>query len=262
MPEGHTIHRLARDLRRTLGGAVVEASSPQGRFHDGAQLLHGRPLTRADAWGKHLFLDFADRALHVHLGLIGKFRPVPTTEPERDSIRLRLTGRDQAWDLTGPQDCRLIDPAEREELISRLGPDPLRRGARAGDVATGLARKRIPVAAALLDQSVVAGIGNVYRAEFLFLLGIDPHRPAQQLSAREVDALWELAKVQLRRGVQLNRIVTVSKEDAGRSPGRLARDESLYVYQRDGLPCRRCGTEISIGPIAGRSCWWCPRCQS
>ena len=264
MPEGHTIHRLARDLRRTLGDHPVRARSPQGRFTEGARAIDGLPMATAAAWGKHLFVEFDgldDRQLHVHLGLIGKFRPTALDTPERDTIRLRLEGADTAWDLTGPQDCRLIDPAERDVIVDRLGPDPLRRGKGFARFAEALERRRIAIGAALLDQSVVAGIGNVYRAEFLFLIGVDPHRAANSLTSTEVELLWSTAGEQLRQGVRLNRIVTVTRADAGASAGRLQRDDALYVYKRDGLPCRRCGTEVAIGEIAGRSCWWCSRCQ-
>lgn len=261
MPEGHTIHRLARDLGKSFAAGPVWATSPQGRFREGAQRLDGAELQRARAFGKHLFLEFEPAMLHIHLGLIGKFRPAPITEAPRDSIRLRLRNDDGVWDLTGPQDCRLIGRAEQDEITDRLGPDPLRRGARPDRFVEALARRRTPVAAALLDQAVVAGIGNVYRAEFLFIEGIDPHQPAASLSSEQALALWDLSREQLRQGVRLNRIVTVDKNDSGTSAGRLAREDALYVYKREGLPCRRCATEISIGDVGGRSCWWCSSCQ-
>ena len=261
MPEGHTIHRLARDLGRTFADGPVSATSPQGRFSAGAEAINGTALERSSAHGKHLFLEFSETLLHIHLGLIGKFRAAEAAAPPRDSIRLRLVADDHTWDLTGPQDCRLIDQAEQAELVDRLGPDPLRRGAKPDRFVEALRRRSAPIGAVLLDQAVIAGIGNVYRAEFLFIEGIDPHVPAASLSDEQSLALWNLAKEQLRLGVRLNRIVTVAKSDSGRAPSRLVRDESLYVYKREGLPCRRCETEIAIGQVGGRSCWWCHRCQ-
>ena len=260
MPEGHTIHRLARELRRAFAGNPVRASSPQGRFADGAAMIDGSTLVAAHAHGKHLVVEFETELLHVHLGLIGKFRPA-LGEPPRDTIRLRLERLDAVFDLTGPQDCRLIDPAEYAAITDRLGPDPLRRGARRTDFVDALTRRRAPVAAVLLDQAVIAGIGNVYRAELLFLLGIDPRRPANLVDKQSADELWNLTVKQLRLGVRLDRIVTVSEADSGRSPGRLAREDALYVYKRQDLPCRRCGTPISVGEVGGRSCWWCSSCQ-
>ncbi len=262
MPEGHTIHRLARDLASTLGIDPLQVTSPQGRFADGAADLDGRSLVRADAWGKHLFLDFDGPRLHVHLGLIGKFRRPRGDGPIPDSVRLRIDNGDTAWHLTGPQTCRLVDPGEVSEITDKLGPDPLRRGARPDRFVEALGRRRAPIAAALLDQNIIAGIGNVYRAEFLFIEGIDPVTPAANLRPDQALALWDLAKAQLRQGVRLNRIVTVSADDAGSPPGRLRRADALYVYKREGRPCRRCATEITIGQVGGRSCWWCPSCQS
>jgi len=106
MPEGHTIHRLARDLNKTLRTRPIEASSPQGLFSAGADEIHGRDLARSEAWGKHLFLDFSDGPLlHIHLGLIGKLRPKGPAAPIQGEIRLRLANEYETWDLTGPMIC-------------------------------------------------------------------------------------------------------------------------------------------------------------
>ncbi|MCS5682283.1 MAG: hypothetical protein NZ609_07050 [Acidimicrobiales bacterium] len=261
MPEGHTIHRLSRDLRSDFGGVPVRASSPQGRFENGAGLIDGKTLSKSDAWGKHLFLTFGDRLiLHVHLGLIGKFRPHPIESSPKETVRLRLEGR-QAWQLTGPQKCALVSFDEFVEVSGGLGPDPLRRGSRLNDFVENVSHRRTPIGVSLLDQSVIAGIGNVYRSEFLFILGIHPERSSCDLTDVDIRGLWEVAGEQLRQGVRLNRIVTVSREDSGALAGRVKSDDALYVYKRAGQPCRRCGTEISIGDLGGRSCWWCERCQ-
>jgi len=142
-----------------------------------------------------------------------------------------------------------------------LGPDPLRRGSKWEDFASGLTNRKTPIAISLLDQSVIAGVGNVYRAEFLFLLGIHPERPSCDLTKSELEDLWKLSVSQLRQGVRLNRIVTVDQIDSGTTPGRLKRRDALYVYKREGKPCRRCGSSIRVAKLAGRSCWWCDRCQ-
>jgi len=267
MPEGHTIHRLARDLSRDLKGAPISASSPQGRFEAEADRIDTCRLAKSSAWGKHLFVEFADGAasgeiLHVHLGLIGKFRPKPSPPPDPvGAIRLRLTSEKRTWDLSGPTVCEMIDPGRYDEITAGLGPDPLRRGDGLPKFQERLGRKRIPIGAALLDQKVIAGVGNVYRAEFCFLEGIHPQRPANQLTPDEVERLWQLTTDQLKRGVRLNRIVTRDEAEARSKAGRIPAGERLYVYKRMGQPCRRCDTPIERLIVANRKMWFCPTCQ-
>lgn len=261
VPEGHTIHRLARDLRRTLGSGPVAASSPQGRFADGAAAIDGRPLRRAEAWGKYLFCDFGvGEVLHVHLGLIGKFRRRPSPPPEpTGAVRLRLEGEDATWDLSGPTRCELLTPDERAAIVARLGPDPLRSDARPDLARERLARTARPIGATLLDQSIVAGIGNVYRAELLFLCGIHPDRESRSLDEEEFDQLWRRTVDLLRIGVRLGRIVTTDPDEVGRPRSRMRSEDRLYVYHRE--VCRRCGTPIATLVLGGRPIWFCPTCQ-
>ena len=237
MPEGHTIHRLARDLNATLRPTPVRSSSPQGLFADGAAELDGQPLERAEAWGKHLFLRFESRpVLHIHLGLIGKLRPKGRpTAPIEGQIRLRLESVDETWDLTGPMTCALIDPGEVDEITGALGPDPLRHRRGSERFAAALEQRSVPIGAALLDQAVIAGIGNVYRSELCFLAGVRPTRPARSLDAA-ADQIWRDAVDQLRRGVRLNRIVTRDPREVGTTPGRIRDEDRLYAYKREGLP--------------------------
>jgi len=263
MPEGHTIHRLARDLNKTLAGTPVESSSPQGRFSEEAALLDGQRFRSAEAWGKHLFLD-VDNAplLHVHLGLIGKFRQKPADTGVKGAIRLRLIGAEKLWDLTGPMVCAFIDPDDRQTLIDGLGPDPLRSGADRDVFRDRLLRKRMGLSAALLDQKVIAGIGNVYRSEFCFLTGIHPETPADSLQLEQADELWDMAVAQLKVGLRLNRIVTRDPDEVGMAAGRISGDDRLYVYKRDGRPCHRCGDEIRLIETGQRKAWYCPTCQA
>ncbi len=263
MPEGHTIHRHARLHRRHLGGREVAVSSPQGRFARGAARLDGRRLENVDAHGKNLFYRWeGGDILHVHLGLVGKFRthhgdPPPPTP----GTRLAMQADGTTVYLAGPMTCELIDPIREEELRDRLGPDPLRADG-SGAFAANLGRRAIGVGAALLDQSVVAGIGNVYRAEVLFLEGIHPDVPARSLRGEQVTALWRRLVAELRRGERSGRIVTVEPADVGaRRRSALGRGERLYVYKRAGEPCRRCGTAVARWELAGRKIWACPACQ-
>jgi len=261
MPEGHTIHRLARDLQRTLGDAPVRASSPQGRFADGAARLDGHPLERAEAWGKYLFCDVGTGdVLHIHLGLIGKFRRRPSPPPDPvGAVRLRLEGDTATWDLSGPTRCELITPDEQAAIVARLGADPLRRDADVDAARARFARSGRPVGAYLLDQSVIAGIGNVYRAEILFLCGIHPTRPARSLSDEEFDDVWSTTVELLRIGLRMGRIVTTDPDEIGRPRSRMPKADRLYAYHRDH--CRRCGTELDVLAMGGRPIWCCPTCQ-
>lgn len=266
MPEGHTIHRLARDLARDLRGVPVHATSPQGRFADRAARLDGAVLRRAEAYGKQLFLDFADgEILSVHLGLIGKFRRHPVGREPSPQTRLRLEpeGAGHAWDLTGPMVCDLVDPEARARTAAAIGPDPLRRDGDAAEFVRRCRRTRAAIGAVLLDQRVIAGIGNVYRAELCFLRGVDPRRTAAALDDDALLGLWDEAGAQLRNGVRINRIVTRVPDELGRTVlSHIPAGERLYVYKRGGEPCHRCGTPITPTELAGRTIWFCGSCQS
>ncbi len=267
MPEGHSIHRHARTQRAALAGQVIETGSPQGRFALGAKRLNGRRLLTVDAHGKHLFYRWeGDEVLHVHLGLFGKFR-LYTSDPAPPSENTRLTMQgDQATvHLTGPTICELVDPIEADAIRHRLGPDPLGNGPRGRNLvefATNLSRRRVPIGAALLDQRVISGIGNIYRAEALFRTGIDPHVSAGRLTQEAIEKLWAECASLLKRGEKAGRIITVDLADVGaRRRSDLRREERLYVYKRQGEPCRRCGTPVAATEMANRTLWWCPTCQ-
>ncbi|MDQ2836644.1 MAG: Fpg/Nei family DNA glycosylase [Actinomycetota bacterium] len=263
MPEGHTIHRLARQQQKLFGGQPVRVSSPQGRFSEGASLLDGHVLARTEAVGKHLLQHYRDApSLHVHLGLYGKFAtgvgepPVPV-----GALRLRLQAGENWTDLRGPTACELIEPAEIAALFARLGPDPLRPGADPSRAERRIARSRTSIAALLMDQQVIAGIGNVYRAELLFRHRVDPFLPGQSLGSASWLAMWTDLVALMRAGVWTGRIETVRPEDRVRKRGPLNRSEAGYVYRRAGLPCRVCGTEIRTEVLVGRNLFWCPYCQ-
>lgn len=265
MPEGHTIHRLAKDLRADLGGRELQVTSAQSRSADTAALLDGHLLRRTEAWGKHLFLTFDSRqVLHVHLGLIGKwFRRSPHGDgvlPEpRATTRLRLATGDVGWDLIGPMLAAAITPADKRAVTARLGPDPLRRDADPERTWAKLQRSDKPVGLLVMEQDVVAGIGNVYRSEILNIVGVDPRRPGRAVGRDEFDAFWAETVRQLKLGVRRNRIVTMDAGELPRPLSKLRRGEGRYVYKQEH--CGRCGTELDIYPIAGRTTWSCPTCQ-
>ena len=259
VPEGHTIHRLARRHARLLGGRPVSADSPQGRFEDGARLLDGRVLGATDAWGKHLFHRYDDLWLHVHLGLYGKFQDGTLPAPAaRGALRLRLVGGGHWLELRGPTACEVLTDAERRGVLARLGPDPLRRRPDVEGFVARVLRSRAPIATLLMDQSVVAGVGNVYRAEVLFRQRLDPFRPGRLHDAAVLHALWGDLVVLLRAGVRAGRIVTTLPEDRERPSGRPRRVDAHYVYGRPDLPCRICGTPVQDTQVAARRLFWCP----
>jgi formamidopyrimidine-DNA glycosylase len=267
VPEGHTLHRLARGLTALFAARAVLVSSPQGRFASGAALLDGRVLDGVSAYGKHLFARFGAEVLHVHLGLYGTFTSGTGEPPEpRGALRMRwiADGPDGAgvWaDLRGPTACEVLTPAAVDGLLARLGPDPLRRGADGAAAHTRIARSRTPVGALLMDQSVLAGVGNVYRAELLFRHRVSPFRPGRDVDAALWGAMWADLVALMRAGVRLGRIVTTTPEHRSRRRGAVERADAHYVYRRTGLPCRVCGTEVRTQPLVGRNLYWCPVCQ-
>jgi endonuclease VIII len=263
MPEGNTIHWLARVHTRDFAGRRVRAASPQGRFAREAQRLDGRRFESAEAYGKHLFHHWSGGlVVHVHLGMAGWFyrHPAPAPPP-RETVRLRLATRDVATDLIGPPTCELIPEFARRKLLARLGPDPLRRDFDPDRALAELARRpRRSVGDALLDQRVLAGVGNIYRAEALFLTGIHPKRPSRSLSAEEWERLWKTVRALMRRGVVRGRIRTIEPGESPAHPlaGR-SRADAFYVYQQ--AICRRCASPIEEFPMSARRMFACPRCQ-
>ncbi|HSO15538.1 MAG TPA: DNA-formamidopyrimidine glycosylase family protein [Arthrobacter sp.] len=320
MPEGHSVHRLARQFGDVFTGERLAVSSPQGRFSQGAALLDGHTLVGSVAHGKHLFLEFEHGlVLHVHLGLYGAwdfggddgFRGAssigaPRKVGEREvyddggpgeaaayagppapvgAVRVRLASAHGWADLRGATTCGAITEAEAEAVLARLGPDPLRNlpGDRDSFTATIMA-KRTPLAALLMDQKVIAGVGNVYRAELLFRQGLDPWLPGKGLSAEAARRLWDDTVAMMSDGVRDGRIITTPPRywngsdggvhddtghddgggpGAGGPPGPLpAPEQSHFVYRRQGLDCRDCGTPVALTELAARKLYWCPACQA
>ncbi|AIG64865.1 DNA glycosylase [Corynebacterium atypicum] len=267
MPEGHVIHRLAEKLDARFGGTPVEVSSPQGRFSREAAELSGSTFDGAEAWGKHLFLRFAEeRIVHIHLGLIGTFRIQPFAEP-KGQVRLRIadTGHQLAADLHGPQWCRLITPPEMEGVIAKQGADPLRGDANPAGTFAAVQRSRRGVGSLLMDQKLFAGVGNIYRAETLFRLGISPALPGNQLTDEQLHAIWADLVELMAAGKAAGRIDTVRPEHTPEAMHRPPRKDDhggeVYVYRRTGLPCLVCGTPIAQRILDGRNLFWCPGCQ-
>ena len=351
MPEGHSVHRIARQFDRNFVGRSVAASSPQGRFAEGAHILSGRTATAVRAVGKQMFLEFDDDLwLRVHLGMYGAWdfageimvdptiasangrrAPAPRGSARRVSgersgggegqtnqrgtdldapildgdgensltsigaprrarvhvrmseqttgladegddwpppvvgqVRLRLLTDVTCADLRGPTACQLQTPDEVAATIAKLGPDPLVDDVAAGEemFTASVRRKPTPIGQLLMDQSVVSGIGNVYRAEMLFRARQNPHTPGRDVPEEVVRHLWRDWVDLLAIGVETGQMMTMDDLDPDAYRAAMAsRDDRHWVYHRAGLPCRVCGTAIVVEEMATRKLYWCPYCQ-
>lgn len=334
MPEGHSVHRIARQFDRNFVGRTVTASSPQGRFAEGASVLDGREVVSVRAVGKQMFLEFdGDLWLRVHLGLYGAWdfageilvdptiasangRMGQTNQRGTDldatgdvvldadgenslasigaprrargrvrmseqthglggdteewpppvvgQVRLRLLSAETCADLRGPTACQLQTPDEVAAAIAKLGPDPLVDDPAAGEerFATTVRRKPTSIGLLLMDQGVVSGIGNVYRAELLYRALLDPHTPGKLVPEEIVRDIWRDWSRLLVIGVETGQMMTMDDLDSDAYRRAMAsRDDRHWVYHRAGLPCRVCGTEIVVEEMAARKLYWCPSCQ-
>lgn len=313
MPEGHSLHRLARQFDDVFGGQTVNVSSPQGRFAVDAQRIDGCRLEYAFAKGKQLFCLFSnDLYLRVHLGLYGAFSfggdsyftgassiGAPRKIGERETsapqeageyagppapvgaVRARIVSEHGWADLRGPTACEVLDHEQVQIQLAKLGPDPLvgtavrfraakgqadpaEADARLDEAYTlfraNLLRTKSPIGIVLMNQQLISGVGNIYRAEALFRNRISPDLPANELSTRTARKLWNDIVETMEDGVRDGRIITTHPED--RDPeGLLWPDNAYYVYQRQGMGCRKCNAKISLAEVAARKLYWCPKCQ-
>ncbi|WP_323958568.1 Fpg/Nei family DNA glycosylase [Arthrobacter sp. JZ12] len=300
MPEGHSIHRLARQFNSAFVGERLRVSSPQGRFQAGADRLDGSVLVAARAHGKQLFLEFDNElVMRVHLGLYGAWtfggdetfrgassigapRRIGEQETASDddgasyvgppppvgAVRVRFVSEHGWADLRGPTACEVLTAADEQAVLSKLGPDPLDPETDPGEFVTRIQRTRSAVGLSLMNQAVIAGVGNVYRAEALFRRRIHPWVPGVSLPDAEAIALWEDLVLLMNEGVEAGRIITTtpdhrshtdrSRTDAAAIPV----EDAHYVYKRTGQPCRICSTPIAMTEMGARKLYWCPNCQA
>ncbi len=266
MPEGHVIHRLANELNAAFSNHVLELTSPQGRFSVETEQLQGAELIQAEAVGKHLFLHFDaphdENIVHIHLGLIGTLR-LEDPATAKGEIRLRIATDTIAAHLRGPQWCRLITEKDRLSVVNKLGADPLHPDADPKRIKTKVSKSQRPIASLLMDQKLFAGVGNIYRAETLFRLGINPFTPGRDID--NFDEIWQDLVVLMREGVAVGKIDTVRPEHTPAAMGREPRKDDhggeVYVYRRTGQPCYICDTPIQEILFEGRNLFFCPSCQ-
>lgn len=263
MPEGHTVHRTANDFNKLFAGKRISIDSPQGRFSVEAKRISGQQFTQATAVGKQLFLEFENELfLRIHLGIYGKWQwhlvdQLPAVVGE---VRARFFSGNTVAELRGPTVCEVIDHVEMQQVLKRLGPDPLnpdRAGKESGRFVARVLTSKKPIGELLMDQSIIAGVGNVYRAELLFRAQIDPHTPGNKLTAELVQALWNDSVKLLKVGVKTSFMIT-RDELFTKRPSKADRN---WVYKREGQPCRVCGSKIKIELMQARKLYWCGKCQ-
>jgi endonuclease-8 len=268
MPEGDSIFRAARTLNRALAGRTVtrfETVFPHLTRVDVDQPMRGRVIDRVESRGKHLLMWLSGGlVLRTHMRMQGSwhiYRPGERWQRPHHDMRIVL-GTDDfeaiAFNVPVAEFLAARD-MERQDDLRELGPDPLSESFdEAAAVVRLTARGDAEIADALLDQRAMAGVGNIYKSETLFLCRVNPFTPVRELDAATVARLVTTAA----RLLRLN--VTAASGSAIVTTGRTDPSARLWVYGRGGKPCRRCGTPISRqkqGPNA-RSTYWCERCQT
>jgi endonuclease-8 len=265
MPEGHSIHRVANTFESDYLNSKVKIFSPQGRFESDAKLISGRKLIQSTAIGKQLFLEFDNElTLRIHLGIYGKwnFYKVPISKaPEVwGAVRARFGVTNFSADLRGPTVCEVIDQKAVDLVRKRLGPDPLNpdlTGSEALKFVSKIKSSKAPIGAALMNQAVISGIGNVYRAELLFRAGLNPKTPGEKLSEDQLLGIWDDSVKLMRIGVKKGMMLT--RDDF--LTGRVLLKDRYFVYKREGLPCRVCNKKVMMEEFLARKLYYCAKCQ-
>ena len=265
MPEGHSVHRTANKFAELFVDSKLKIVSPQGRFTEQASLVSGRKLIDSSAIGKQLFLGFNNKlTIRVHLGIYGKWNfyalPVSKAPEVWGQVRARFGSSTASADLRGPTVCVVIDSSEVLAVLNRLGPDPLRAdpsGKEAFRFVSKVKASATPLGSLLMNQAVISGIGNVYRADLLFRSGISPHRSGNQVSEQALLAIWDDAVTLMKIGVKTGLMLT--RDDFLKA--KVPIEERYYVYKREGLPCRNCGKKVKLELFYGRKLYWCNSCQ-
>jgi endonuclease-8 len=259
MPEGDMVWRTARQLNMALAGRRLTVTDFRVPRYAAADLT-GRTVSETQSRGKHL-LTRVDGGLtiHTHLRMDGSWRIRPATAGVPRDHRVRLVLGNAEWQAIGRQlgVVEILATPNENRVVGHLGPDLLGPDWDADEAVRRLrSAPGRPIGEALLDQRNLAGIGNLYKAEALFLRGIDPWRPAGDIA--DLTALVELAR----------RLLDANKDRTDQATtGNLAPGQQTWVYGRAGRPCRRCGTPVrrispgTGGPEEERVTFWCPHCQ-
>lgn len=267
MPELPEVEHAARFLRRVLRGRyVVEAKAPASRVFRGGDRsafgrdLRGKHFERVERRGKWLLLEFEGHVtIASHLGMTGKWMRLLEGDPVPDHVRATLSLDDGARILY--RDPRLfgrlmVGPRDRLRTcsaIAELGPDPLRDGVDVARLADVMSRSKRAVRVVLLDQTVLAGVGNILATEALFFAKVDPARPARSITRSEAGAIARGIEKAVERGMASFEGKYLREAGGIENP--------FVVYDRAGEPCPRCRTVLVKRTIGGRASTSCPRCQ-
>ncbi|NQX04474.1 Fpg/Nei family DNA glycosylase [Rathayibacter sp. VKM Ac-2856] len=262
MPEGDTVYRSAHNLADALDGQVLtrcDVRVPKFATVD----LTGETIDSVVPRGKHLLMRIGDAVIHSHLKMEGSWHLYSLTgdRPKwhRPAFQARIVLETAEWQAVGFELglLEIVPRIAEEDVVGYLGPDLLGADWDADEALRRLsADPERPIGLALLDQRIMAGLGNVYRAELCFLRGVLPTRPVGE--SGDLPRTIALAK----------KLITVNRERIERTTtGNLRPGQQLWVYGRDRKPCRRCGTAIRRGELGDdelqlRVTYWCPRCQT
>ncbi len=240
-----------------LGGQTIDVSSPQGRVLEGATKLDGRQCTSVEAHGKHILYHFDNElTLHIHLGLFGRFRTNKGRAAEpRGEVRVRMISATHVVDINGPNTCEVLDRVEVIKLVNRIGPDVLRNDADPERAWMRICKSRVAVGQLLMNQSVIAGIGNIYRSEILWRQNIHPNVPGNQVTRESFDRIWVDAVKLLQIGVKNNAIITVDNVKKSKSKY----GERVNIFGK--TLCPSCAGKIATFTLATRRVYACETCQ-
>src|SRR5919106_2911044 len=254
--EGRTFDRVEiRDYRLVMPEEPVAVAAE----------LEGEEVAAVGRRGKYLVVRFeSDRVLLIHLRMTGSLLHVDNGSPDPDAYTRAVVRLDDGSDVIYRDvrrfgTWRLLEPEEVVPyLAKRLGKEPLERFS-SRDLRARLAGRRAPLKTVLLDQRVVAGLGNIYADEALWRARINPLRPAESLTREEAGRLHRAIRQALRTGIARQ---GSTLRDYARPDGSAGSMQTEFrVYGRDGQPCPRCRTPIAKARVAGRGAWFCPRCQ-
>lgn len=255
MPEGDSVAGHASRLRPILlGRQITDVKGTAPAVRANSHRILDATVQEIRTAGKNLIIDLSGGlSIRVHLGMSGRWRVIPPDRPIPGSARIALSAGGQTAICSAAPTIDVDRTPAIDLGLSRLGPDVLGDFELDEFVRRARTRRSVAVADVLLDQRVLAGIGNVYKSELLFLAGIDPHTPIDEISDDRL------------RGVAID-AVRLMKANVGpksrSTTGSRARDREMWVYGRAGRPCRRCGTAISTDRQGERVTYWCSKCQS